>query len=243
MSEAALVPTKQALDMEARSWASRARELQIVDRESCINASTLLRSVKTLRNQVQAWFAPHIDAAMETKRKAEAARKALADERDKMEAPLVDAETVLKRGLLAYETKQEQLRMEEERRLQAEAQARAEALTLAAAADMEREANATGNAELLQEAKDVLEQPIEAPVVVVQKMVPKVDGISYRDNWKAHPTVDIKALAAAVAAGTAPVAFLTANMTAINQYGRATQGTQAVPGIRWFNDRQIAARG
>jgi hypothetical protein len=133
--------------------------------------------------------------------------------------------------------------MEEERRLQAEAQARAEALTLAAAADMEREANATGNAELLQEAKDVLEQPIEAPVVVVQKMVPKVDGISYRDNWKAHPTVDIKALAAAVAAGTAPVAFLTANMTAINQYGRATQGTQAVPGIRWFNDRQIAARG
>jgi hypothetical protein len=243
MSETALVPTKQALDAEARSWASRARELQIVDRESCINASTLLRSVKTLRNQVQAWFAPHIDAAMETKRKAEAARKALADERDKMEAPLVDAETVLKRGLLAYETKQEQLRMEEERRLQAEAQARAEALTLAAAADMEREANATGNAELLQEAKDVLDQPIEAPVVVVQKMVPKVDGISYRDNWKAHPTVDIKALAAAVAAGTAPVAFLTPNMTAINQYGRATQGTHAVPGIRWFNDREIAARG
>jgi hypothetical protein len=243
MSETALVPTKQALDAEARSWASRARELQIVDRESCINASTLLRSVKTLRNQVQAWFAPHIDAAMETKRKAEAARKALADERDKMEAPLVDAETVLKRGLLAYETKQEQLRLEEERRLQAEAQARAEALTLAAAADMEREANATGNAELLQEAKDVLDQPIEAPVVVVQKMVPKVDGISYRDNWKAHPTVDIKALAAAVAAGTAPVAFLTPNMTAINQYGRATQGTHAVPGIRWFNDREIAARG
>jgi hypothetical protein len=59
---------------------------------------------------VQQWFAPHIEAAMETKRKAEAARKALADERDKMEAPLVDAETILKRSLLTYETEQERLR-------------------------------------------------------------------------------------------------------------------------------------
>jgi hypothetical protein len=243
MSDTALVPTKDALDTEARSWASRARELQIIDRESCINASTLLRSIKTLRNQVQQWFAPHIDAAMETKRKAEAARKALADERDRMEAPLVEAETLLKRSLLAYETKQEELRLAEERRLQEAARARAEALTLAAAAAMESEAVATGNDELRQEAESILSQPIEAPVVVVQKMVPKVDGISYRDNWKAHPSVDIKALAAAVASGAAPVTFLTANMTAINQFGRATQGVQPVPGIRWFNDRQIAARG
>lgn len=243
MSDAALIPTKDALDAGARSWASRARELEIADRESCINASTLLRSVKTLRNQVQQWFAPHIDAAMETKRKAEAARKALADERDRMEAPLAEAESVLKRGLLAYEAKQEELRRQEERRLQAEAQAKAEALLLEAAAAMESEAVATGNIELQQEAEDVLAQPVEAPVVVVQKMVPKVDGITYRDNWKAHPSVDVKALAAAVAAGTAPVTFLTPNMTAINQFGRATQGVQAVPGIRWFNDRQIAARG
>jgi hypothetical protein len=242
MSEA-LVPTKQSLDTEVRSWASRASELQIIDRESCINASTLLRSVKTLRRQVQEWFEPHIEAAMETKRKAEAARKALADERDKMEAPLVDAENVLKRGLLVWETKQEQARLEEEKRLQAEAQAQAEAVTLAAAAAMESEALATGNTELLHEAEDILAQPVEAPVVVVKKLMPKVDGISYRDNWKAHPTVDVKALAAAVAAGTAPVTFLQPNMTAINQFGRATQGVQDVPGIRWFNDRQIAARG
>lgn len=243
MSDTVLVPSKEGLEAESRSWASRARDLHIIDRDSCINASHLLRSVKTLRVQVQQWFAPHIDAAMETKRKAEAARKALADERDRMEAPLVDAESVLKRCLLAWETKQEQLRAEEERRLQAEAQARAEAVTLATAAAMESEAVATGNAELLQEAEDILAQPIDAPVVVVQKMVPKVDGITYRDNWKAHPSIDVKALAAAVAAGTAPVTFLTPNMTAINQFGRATQGVQPVAGIRWFNDRQIAARG
>lgn len=238
-----LVPSKEALETESRSWASRARGLQVVDRETCTNASLLLRSVKTLRGQVQQWFAPHIEAAMETKRKAEAARKALADERDRMEAPLVDAETVLKRSLLAWETKQEELRLAEERQLQADAQRRAEALTIEAAAAMEREAVATGSAELLQEAEDILTQPIDTPIVSVATMVPKVDGITYRDNWKAHPSIDVKALAAAVASGAAPVAFLTVNMTAINQFARATQGAQPVAGIRWFNDRQIAARG
>jgi hypothetical protein len=243
MSNTAIAPSKDALAREAHDWASRARELHIVDRETCLNASHLLRSVKTLRNQVQQWFAPHIEAAMETKRKAEAARKALADERDRMEAPLAEAETVLKRGLLAWEAKQEEARLAEERRLQAEAPARAEPLTIEAAAALELEAVATGNEELLQEANDVLAQLIDAPVVSVGKMVPKVDGITYRDHWKAHPTVDVKALAAAVASGAAPVTFLTPNMTAINQFGRATQGAQPVAGIRWFNDRQVAARG
>jgi hypothetical protein len=241
--ELEVVPSKQSLETDSRSWAAKARGLQVTDRESCLNASHLLRSVKTLRTQVQAWFAPHIEAAMETKRKAEAARKALADERDRMEAPLVDAETVLKRSLLAWEAKEEQLRLAEERRLQAEAQAHAEAVTLAAAAAMETEAVSTGNAEMLAEAEDILTQPVEAPVVVVAKMVPKVQGVTYRDNWKAHPEIDIKALALAVANGTAPTTFLVANHTAINQFARATQGAQSVAGVRFYNDRQIAARG
>jgi hypothetical protein len=238
-----LVQSKEALSTESLTWAAKARGLQIIDAQSCLNASHLLRSVKTLRLQVQQWFAPHVEAAMETKRKAEAARKALTDERDKMEAPLVEAETVLKRSLLAYETRQEQARIEEERRLQAEAQRQAEAMTLAAAAAMETEALATGNVGLMAEAESILAQPIDAPVVSVERTVPKVQGVTYRDNWKAHPEIDVKALAAAVANGSAPVTFLTVNMTAINQFARATQGAQAVPGVRWFNDRQIAARG
>lgn len=237
-----ITPSKETLATESQSWASRAKDLQIIDRESCVNASQLLRSVKTLRAQVQQWFAPHIEAAMETKRKAESARKALADERDRMEAPLIEAETTLKRSLLAWEAMQERFRLEEEQRLQAEARARAEALTLAAAAAMETEAIATGNLEMQQEAADILEQPIDAPVVSVERSVPKVQGVSYRDNWKAHPTVDMKALAAAVASGAAPAVFLTPNMTAINQYARGTQGTKQVPGVRFYNDRQVAAR-
>ena len=243
MTVLAQYQSKDALDAESRSWASRARDLKITDRESCVNASHLLRSVKTLRGQVQQWFAPHIEAAMETKRKAESARKALADERDRMEAPLAEAESVLKRALLVYETEHERARIAEEARLQAEAQREAEAVTLAAAAAMERDAVAAGDAVMLQEAQDILEQPIEAPVVSVAVSVPKVQGVTYRDNWKAHRDIDVKTLAAAVASGSAPAAFLVPDVTAINQFGRATKGTHPVAGIRWFNDRQVVARG
>lgn len=235
--------SKQDLAIEATTWAARAKGLRIVDAPSCQQASFLLRSIKGIRSDIASWFAPHIEAAMDTKRKAEAARKGLTDEKDKMEAPLVEAEAIVKRALLTWEHTQELLRQEQERVLQIEAQRQAEALSLNAAAALEREAHATGDAAMLAEAEAILAQPVEAPVVVVKPLMPKVQGITYRDQWKAHPEIDMKALAAAVAAGTAPVTFLEPNLSAINQFARATQGMQAVPGIRFYNDRQIAARG
>jgi hypothetical protein len=237
------VRSKDEIAAEALSWAARARTLVITDAESCTHASQCLRSIKTLRAGVAAFWTPHIEAAMETKRKAEASRKALVDERDRMEVPLVEAEGTLKRGLLAWEAMEEARRREDERRLQAEAQRQAEAVTLAAAAALELEATATGDEGLRQEAMDILSQPIEAPVVSVATSVPKVQGVSYRDNWKAHPDVDVRALAGAVASGGVPAAFLTPNLVAINQFAKATQGAEPVPGVRFFNDRLIVARG
>jgi hypothetical protein len=244
MSETILVPSKEVLQEEATRWSVKAQSLPpIVDAESCTNASHLLRSVKGLRAEIAAWFAPHLEAATETKRKAEAARKGLADEKERMEAPLVAVETKVKQQLIAWEAEQEAVRRAEERRLQELARVEAETRQVEAAAALEREGHAAGDAGMLQEAADILEQPIEAPVVSVGKLTPKVHGIVYRDNWKAHPEINIKALAAAVAAGTAPVTFLLPNLTAINQWARATQGSQDIPGVRVFNDRQIAARG
>ncbi len=243
-SSVSLVPIdKGTLASEAQTWAGRASALAITDTPSCTKATYLLRSIKGVRSDIQRWFEPHIEAAMETKRKADAARKALVDEKDRMELPLVQAEAVVKRNLLAFEAEQERTRRSEEERLQAEAQREAEAVTLAAAAALELEATATGDTAMLQEAADILAQPIEAPVVLVKTTMPKVQGVTYRDQWKAHPDIDIKALAAAVGAGLVPVSFLQPNLTAINALARATQGTQTVPGVRFFNDRQIAARG
>lgn len=236
-----LATSKQTLSTDATTWAAKARGLQIRDADSFVNASQLLKSIKGLRQEIATWFAPHVEAAMETKRKAEAARKALVDEKERMEAPLVEAETITKRALLAWETEQERIRREQEQRLQLEAQRIAETVTLDAAAALERDAH--GDAGMLQEAADLLAQPIDTPVVSVATSMPKVQGVVYRDQWKAHQDIDVKALAAAVAAGTAPVTFLIPNLSALNNYARATQGAQPVPGVKWFNDRTIAARG
>lgn len=237
-------PTKQSLEAETARWSVQAKSLPpIVDADSCTAASYLLRSIKGLRADIANWFAPHLDAAMETKRKAEAARKGLADERDRMEAPLVAIENQVKRALLTWETTQEQIRREQERALQAESQRLAEAATLEAAAALELEATATGDAAMLQEAHDILDEPTIAPVVSVAKLTPKVQGIVYRDNWRAHNDVDVKQLARAVAEGRAPSSFLTVNITALNNFARATKGLQAVDGVQFFNDRQIATRG
>jgi len=233
---------KSALQTEALSWGERARGLSIVDAQSCINASQLLKSVKGLELEIDHWFEPHIEAAMETKRTAEAARKALVDEHDRMKAPLVEAEGLIKRALLRWEDVQEHARQTEERRLQEAARQEAERVTLDAAAAMESEAIATGDDGLLQEAKDILDQPIEAPVVTVTSFMPAVRGVSYRDHWKAKAHIDLKALAAAVTSGQAPVTFLLPNTTAINAFARATQGTQTVAGVEFYNDRQIITR-
>lgn len=244
MSELSLAPpTKDSLQRDAMRWAAEVRSLTIDDVAGCVQASHLLRSIKGVRADIQRWFAPHVEAAMETKRRAEAARKQLVDEQERMEAPLVNAEGVVKRALLTWERAEEDRRRAEEARLQAEAQRLAEEQTIAAAAELETAAHATGDAEMLAEAAAILEQPIEAPAVVVRSTVPKVQGISYRDNWTVHPDINVRALAAAVANGTAPSTFLLPNMTAIRQWAKATQGGQTLPGIKVVNDRQIAARG
>ncbi len=245
MADIILAPeSKDTLAVQAaQGWPQKARQQVITDAASCVQVSQFLRGIKFLRAEIAQFFTPHIEAAQETKRKADAARKALVDERDKMEAPLVEAEAIVKRSLLAWEQAQEAARMAEEQRLQEAAQKQAEAVQLAAAADLERQATATGDDEMLAEAHSILSQPIEAPVVSVKTFVPRVSGVTYRDSWKAHPQIDVKALAGAVASGAVPVTFLQPNLTAINQFARATEGAQPVPGVKFYNDRVVSARG
>ena len=239
----AAAPDKRGLMAEADRWSAYVKALTITDRSSCEQASFLLRSIKNVRADIQKWFAPHVERAMESKRQAEAARKGLVDEQTRMEQPLIDAEAQVKRLLLAFEQEHERQRAAEEARLQAEAQERAEAETLAAAAALEAEAVATGDTEMLAEAENLLAQPVDTPAVYVPSAMPKVQGITYRDNWTVHPRIDVQALAGAVARGEAPMSFLAPNMTAIRQWARATKGGQSIAGLRVINDRVVAARG
>lgn len=231
----------EGLAADARQWAGKMEHVPvIVDRATCADAMEYLKSLRGLRQTIAKWFEPHVEGAMETKRQAEANRKALVEEQARVEAPLVAAEDQIKRRLLEWEAKEERERLAEEQRLQREAQARADAATLEAAAALERDAVTTGDAGMLAEAHDLIAQPIQATAVFVPSSMPKVRGVVYRDHWKAHPTVDVRKLAAAVAAGLVSEKLLIPNMPALNALAKTGQD---VPGVRFVNDRQIATQG
>lgn len=182
---------------------------------------------------------------------------------------LDQAEGLLKRSMLTYQSEQDRIRREEQRKLEeaaakerarlaAEAAA-AEAAARAKAEEQRRkaeEAAAAGKAEqaakLLAKA-DATEQAgtekaqilqttaavISAPIPVAE--APAATGISTRGVWKAEVS-DLMALVKAVAAGDAPVTLLQANTTAINQTAKALKSAMNYPGIRVWQEQTLAAR-
>lgn len=219
---------------ECLTWPDRARALLVTDDGSCVKAAELLKAIKALRQRVAETFDPHI-------KRANDAHKALCQEKREAEQPLAVAEELLKGQLLSYEQAQERVRRERERELQEQARREEESRRLDDAAALEREAAASNDPSLLYEAEALLEQPILAPVVTLPSLTPKVAGIAYRETWKADPTVDLKALARAVADGLVPTTYLLPNLPALNQIARATKGTQPVPGVRFVRERTVAA--
>ena len=238
-----LTTSTQQLQTDAITWTAKAAAIRIHDEATCRDASHLLQSLRGIRQEIAKFFEPHLEAAVETKRRAEAARKGLVDEQGRLGAPLVAAEAIVKRDLLAWETMMRQQAEAEEARLQVLALTEAETRVIAAAAQLEREGRASGDAGMILEAHDLLAQPIETPAVSVASAMPKVRGITYRDHWAAHHTVDVVKLAAAVAAGTVSVNLLQPNMVALNALARSSEGTASVPGVRFVNARQVITQG
>ena len=151
------------------------------------------------------------------------------------ETPLAEAEAILKRGLITYDTEQERIRREEERRLQALARQQEEARQLAEAADLERQANeATDITEAYQirrEAEALLDAPVVAPVVVLERSTPKVSGINYREVWRFRVVDPTKI----------PREYLAVDEQKIGGVVRAMKGATAIPGIEVYPDKVASA--
>jgi hypothetical protein len=220
----------------ALTWPDRARALTIENDTTYIEAGEMLKGIKALRKEVDDAFDPII-------KKAHEAHKEACGQKKKAETPLLDAETILKRGLVAYETEQERLRQIEQRRLQEEARQIDEARRLEEAAALERQAVATGDETLRAEAEELISAPVCAPAVYVPPSTPKVSGISYRENWRIDPNVDLKALCLAIAQGRQPVSLILPNVTALNGLARSLKGEMKVPGVKVVCEKIASASG
>jgi hypothetical protein len=171
------------------------------------------------------------------------------------------------KGLMSdYDAEQERIRQAEERRLAEEAR-RAEEARKAAELEEARRIRAEEEARLLAEAQKaeaegnkvladailevgvkqveelkvqeeiIAQEPVEAPVVIVEKSVPKVaGGPSYRTIWDAQ-VVDLMALVKAVAAGTVSINALQANQTFLRQQAMSLKDTFKVPGCKAYSRR------
>jgi hypothetical protein len=156
----------KAFETEARGIVEQAKGTVIETAAQYEAAGGLLTSIKALRGRIAESCDPVIDAAHK------AHKAACAQKRD-LEAPLVEAEGILKPRIATYLDAEERRRREEEARLQAEAQKAAEDAALAEAAALEM----AGDREA---ASAVIEAPVVAPVVVLPRKPPKVDGVAMR---------------------------------------------------------------
>jgi hypothetical protein len=222
-----------AVTEEALAWPEKARAHVISDGTTYQRAADLLVSIKALRGEVNATFDPIIADAHKV-------HKTACDKKRVADAPLLEAETILKRAMADFNTEQERIRLEEERRLEAEARKREEDRRIEEAAALEREAIATDSPELHYEATQLIEQPVVVPPVQVAKAVPKVAGIVHRENWSAR-VVSLVALVKFVAAHPEHQNLLMPNTAALNSLARAMKSNLKIDGVQAVNTPTVAA--
>ena len=215
-----------AMKAEALTWPERAAAVVITDPASYEAGGGLLKAIKALRNRIAETFDPHIKRAHE-------AHKLLVKEKADAEAPLTQAESTIKRALVAYTEAEEKRRREEERRLQEEARKAEEARRLEEAAALESYALEHGDAGMLETAQEIVAAPVVAPVVVLQSERPKVAGLSYRDVWKFR----------VVNAALVPREYMAVDETKIGAVVRAMKGTVTIPGVEVYCEKVASASG
>lgn len=222
-----IAPTE--LEVRARTLGEEASHLRITDQATYDFAADRLLAVVALRNEI-------IDHHAEMKRSSHQAWQAVLAAEKKLLGPVDAAEQILKRSIGAYQPEQE--RLAAEARAQAEAEAQAQAAEQRER-EIERAEAAGADAE---EVAAICAEPL--PVVLPALPPPtfqKAPGISTAANWKGE-CVNISQLVRAVAEGKASITLVTEDKAAINALARATRGTLAVPGIRFFNQPTVRAR-
>jgi hypothetical protein len=222
----AMTPARD-LETRAMTLAEQAKALKVIDQLSYDLAAERVLAVADLRREIAAHHEP-------IKRAAHAAWQGIIAAERKLLDPVVEAERIYKAAIATYE--------EEQRRLEAEARRLAEA-------EVRRQAEEQLEFVLEQAERDgadveEIAAMINAPLVVapprVEPTFQQAKGVSIAANWKGE-VVSLEQLVKAIAAGQANIGLVTANETAINQLAKATRGTLAVPGIRFFSAPVVRA--
>ncbi|MHB8109694.1 MAG: hypothetical protein ACYDHW_06650 [Syntrophorhabdaceae bacterium] len=202
---------------KALSIPEHARSIKIIDADTYSQAGEVLVTIKGLRKEIGAAFDPIIKKAHEAHKEAKA-------QKDKAEAPLIEAENILKPAISAYDREQERIRREEEARQREIARKAEEERRLQEALQAEKEGDAAA-------AQAIIEEPVYVPPVVIEKTTPKVQGISKQTIWKFR----------IVNESLIPRDYMMADQVKIGGVVRATKGSIKIPGVEIYSEDIIKA--
>lgn len=208
---------------EVAVYVAPIRSFLVVDDPTMQRAGDTILEINKRIKLVDEKFSPSYEAAMETKRKAEASRKALVDLIDEIKRPLVEVKAYLVKQGKDYKAVVAKREEEERRRLAEIARKEAEERALA-------EAEALEKAGEHEEAQAVIEAPVYAAPPPIQKPAFKVDGRSFQTRWKATVT-DFCKLVKYCAANPQFLHLVMANDSALNQMARALKQNMNIPGV------------
>ena len=202
----------------ALSVPDQANAIIIKTNDDFARAGQLLITIKGIRKKIEDTFKP-------IKQKMDAAKKEVLDQEKAADAPLAQAEAIIKPRIAAWNAEQERIRREEEDRLREIARKQEEERRLKEAVAAEQAGNKA-------EAEAIIEAPIEPPPVVVPKSVPKVAGVSFTKQWKFRITDPNKI----------PREYLTPDEVKIGQIVRALKDQAKIPGVEVYSVDGVSGR-
>jgi len=244
----------ETVQKEVMPISEQARMISVIDHPTLVKANDFFLVIRQMRKKIEDVFSPIIEAAKETKRKADATRAEAVRQQEKIEEPLLRAEAYLNSQITDYKREQDRIRAEEEERNRQKAikeemerRKKEEDQRLKEAAKLEK-AGAKEEAEaLIQETIEAQEEPIQ--VYVAPPSTPKVelDGIATVTTWHAEIT-DLKALCLAVGQGKCPVAYvepetLLKNHPALNKQAISLKGEMRIPGCKSVSETKSRPTG
>lgn len=227
LAEQTLSTIETEIRPSLRPLEEKAKAIRIVDQHSYDQCYEIAARAVEARNGIKKRLAPGKTAA-------HAAWKEWVGLENDLLAMVTGAEKIAKVKIAAWDQEQERIRQEEQRRLEEEARKRAEEEKLAAAQAAQDE----GAPE--EELDAILDEPeVTAPAYVQPTYERR--GASSRENWKAQ-VVSLPALIKYVAAHPELIHLLQPAMPAINAMARAQKAHLRIPGVRVYNDTNVAIR-
>lgn len=227
----ALAIANEQLEQRVNANVAAARQLKVVSLETRTEAAEFAKGIKALRKEAEEHHRPMIDAAYKAHKESVAALKRIDD-------PLAEAERIVKGQIGTYDTEQDRIRRDAERKAQEEARRRQEAEALAAA----EAAKAAGATEA--EAEAILTEELAAPLVVPATPAPapaEKQGVGTRFNYKAQVR-DMTMLLRFVADNPTFMNLVTPNESALNALARAQKEAFDIPGCRLVREPVVTVR-